>query len=91
LWTVFHKFVRLLNGLCLKNQILAWQLRQMMPKRENVALTYLYFIPKSHKVNKLEILFRDFTILCLSIVIGRNITETDCIFNKYTNNLSMYI
>jgi hypothetical protein len=57
LWTVFDKVVRLLNGLRSKGQILAWQLREMMPKREKVVLAYLYFIPKPHKVNKPQVLF----------------------------------
>jgi hypothetical protein len=50
LWTVFDKVVRLLNDLRSKKHILVWQLDQMMPKREKVALAYLYFIPKPHKV-----------------------------------------
>jgi hypothetical protein len=50
LWTVFDKVVCLLNDLRSKKHILAWQLNKMMPKRENVALAYLYFIPKPHKV-----------------------------------------
>jgi hypothetical protein len=50
LWTVFDKVVHLLNDLRSKRQILAWQLDKMMPKRDKVALAYLYFIPKPHKV-----------------------------------------
>jgi hypothetical protein len=50
LWTVFDKVVQLLNNLRSKKQILACQLRKMIPKRANVALAYLYFIPKPHKV-----------------------------------------
>jgi hypothetical protein len=57
LWTIFDKVVHLLNGLRSKEQIRAWQLREMMPKREKVALAYLYFIPKPHKVNKPQVLF----------------------------------
>jgi hypothetical protein len=50
LWTVFDKVVHLLNNLRSKDQIRAWQLNKMMPKRDKVALAYLYFIPKPHKV-----------------------------------------
>jgi len=38
LWPVFDKVVRLLNDLRAKNYIRAWQLVQMMPKREKTAL-----------------------------------------------------
>lgn len=48
--TVFDKVSQLLNYFCSKKQILAYQLLKMMPKRENVALAYLYLIPKPHKV-----------------------------------------
>ena len=51
LWTIFDKVVHLLNDLRSKKHILAWQLDKMMPKREEVELAYLYFIPKPHKVN----------------------------------------
>ena len=51
LWTVFDKVVHLLNDLRSKNHIRVWQLDKMMPKREKVALAYLYFIPKPHKVS----------------------------------------
>jgi len=50
LWTVFDKVVHLLNNLRSKDQIRVWQLNKMMPKRDQVALAYLYFIPKPHKV-----------------------------------------
>jgi hypothetical protein len=50
LWTVFDKVVHLLNGLRSKDQIRVWQLNKTMPKRDKVALAYLYFIPKLHKV-----------------------------------------
>jgi hypothetical protein len=56
LWTVFDKVVHLLNNLRSKDQIVAWQLDKMMPKREKVALAYLYFIPKSYKVTNIHIL-----------------------------------
>ncbi len=55
LWTVFEKVVHLLNDLHSKNQIRVWQLNKMMPKRDKVALAYLYFIPKSHKVDNVFI------------------------------------
>jgi hypothetical protein len=51
LWTVFDKVVYCLNELRSKDQIRVWQLNKMLPKREEVALAYLYFIPKPHKVN----------------------------------------
>jgi hypothetical protein len=57
LWTVFDKVVHLLNNLRSKEHIRAWQLREMMPKREKVALAYLYFIPKPHKVIHLKFVF----------------------------------
>ena len=50
LWTVFDKVIHLLNDLRSEKQILAWQHCEMIPKRENVELAYLYFIPKPHKV-----------------------------------------
>ena len=56
LWPVFDKVVHLLNDLRSKKHILAWQLDQMMPKRNEVALAYLYFIPKPHKVTQHPIL-----------------------------------
>ncbi|CAF4160468.1 unnamed protein product [Rotaria sordida] len=46
--TVFDKVVCLLNNRRSKEQIRAWQLDKMMPKRDKVALAYLYFIPKPH-------------------------------------------
>ncbi|CAF1531351.1 unnamed protein product, partial [Adineta steineri] len=49
LWTVFDKVIHLLNDLRSKKHILAWQHEKMMPKRDKVALAYLYFIPKPHK------------------------------------------
>ena len=50
LWTVFDKVVLLLNDLHAKNYLQAWQLEQMMPDRENIALAYLYFIPNTDRV-----------------------------------------
>ncbi len=57
LWTVLDKVVHLLNTLRSKEHIRAWQLNEMMPKRDKVALGYLYFIPKLHKVTKTHIFF----------------------------------
>jgi len=58
LWIVFDKVVHLLNDLRSKDHIRVWQLNQMMPKRDQVALAYSYFIPKPHKVNfRLHCLF----------------------------------
>jgi hypothetical protein len=55
---VFDKVVHLLNDLRSKDHIRVSQLNQMMPKRDKVALAYLYFIPKPHKVNfRLHCLF----------------------------------
>ena len=62
LWTVFDKVVHLLNELRSKDQIRAWQLDKMMPKRDQVALAYLYFIPKPHKVTNVHILSSIMTI-----------------------------
>ncbi len=62
LWTVFDKVVQLLNNLRSKDQSRAWQLNKMMPKRDKVALSYLYFIPKPHKVMNIHILFYNMTI-----------------------------
>jgi len=50
LWSVFDKVVYLLNNLRSKDHIRPWQLEKMMPKRDKVALAYLYFVPKLHKV-----------------------------------------
>jgi len=50
LWSVFDKVIHSLNELRSKDYIRVWQLEKMMPKRDKVALAYLYFIPKSHKV-----------------------------------------
>ncbi len=57
LWTVFEKIVHLLNNLRSKDQIRSWQLDKMMPKRDKMALAYLYFIPKPHKVTFEFLLF----------------------------------
>jgi hypothetical protein len=53
LWPIFDKVVHLLNNLRSKDQIRAWQLNDMMPKRNKVDLAYLYFIPKPHKVTNI--------------------------------------
>jgi hypothetical protein len=44
LWSVFDKVTRLLNDLRSKDHIRAWQLNQMMPKKDKVALAYLFFL-----------------------------------------------
>ena len=62
LWTVFDKVVCLLNDLRSKDRIRVWQLNKMMPKRDKVALAYLYFIPKPHKVIHFYILFYSITL-----------------------------
>jgi hypothetical protein len=56
LWPVFDKVVHLLNDLRSKDHIRVWQLEKMMPKRDRVALAYLYFIPKPHKVTTIFVL-----------------------------------
>jgi hypothetical protein len=77
LWTVFDKVADLLNDL------LVSQYDRMMPKRDKVALAYLYFIPKPHKV----ILFVSYMDLDFSLILlGRNTVTTNYIFNKCTNN-----
>ncbi len=62
LWTVFDKVVHLLNNLRSKDHIRVWQLNKMMPKRDKVALAYLYFIPKPHKVTNIHIFSYHMTI-----------------------------
>jgi hypothetical protein len=62
LWPIFDKVVHLLNNLRSKDQIRASQLNKMMPKRDKVALAYLYFIPKAHKVTNDYILSYNVTI-----------------------------
>ncbi len=62
LWPVFDKVVHLLNNLRSKDHIRVWQLDKMMPKRDKVALAYLYFIPKPHKVMNIHILSYNMTI-----------------------------
>ncbi len=47
LWIVFDKVVHLFNDLRSKKQIQAGQLDKTMPKRDKIALAYLYFIPKA--------------------------------------------
>jgi hypothetical protein len=42
LWSVLDKVVRLLNALRSKDQIQAWQVNEMMPKRDKVALADLF-------------------------------------------------
>jgi hypothetical protein len=85
LWIVFDKVVYLLNDLRSKDQIRAWQLNKMMPKRDNVQLAYLYFIPKPHKVSKFEVIFCRITIHFV-FLIGRNTIKTNCLIDGYTNN-----
>jgi hypothetical protein len=55
LWTVFDKVVHLLNNLRSKDQIRAWQLDKMMPKRDKV--TFAYF----NRINEKEIYHRNRT------------------------------
>jgi hypothetical protein len=72
LWPVFDKVVHLLNDFRSKDHIRAWQLDKMMPKRDEVALAYLYFISKPSKVTYFYILF---LIILLSTwsIFGRKI------------------
>jgi hypothetical protein len=46
----FHKVIRLLNDLNLKQEIRVWQYKKMIPNQKKIQLAYLYFIPKPHKV-----------------------------------------
>jgi hypothetical protein len=62
LWPIFDKVVHLLNSLRSKDHIRAWQLNEMMPKRNKVALAYLYFIPKPHKVPNAHVVSYNMTI-----------------------------
>ena len=57
LWSIFDKVTHLLNDLRSKKHIFAWQLDKMMPKRDEVELAFLYFIPKPHKVNLIPFYF----------------------------------
>jgi hypothetical protein len=87
LWIVFDKVVHLLNDLRSKDHIRARHLEKMMPKRDKIALAYLYFIPKPHKVSKLHIVFYNI----LSIFTGRNTIKTNCLINECTNNENFQI
>ncbi len=62
LWIVFDEVVHLLNDLRSKDQIRASQLDKMMPKQKKIALTYLYFIHKSHKVTNAHIARHNITM-----------------------------
>jgi hypothetical protein len=57
----------------------------MMPNREKIALAYLYFIPKPHKIIFEPFLLRYYSLFCL-FFIARNTTKTNCIFDEYSNN-----
>jgi hypothetical protein len=85
LWTVFDKVVQLLNNLRSKDHIRVWQLNKMMPKRDKVALAYLYFIPKPHKVILEPFLLR-YCCLFYLFFVGKNTIKTHCFFDEYTNN-----
>jgi hypothetical protein len=63
LWTIFDNVVHLLNNLRSKDHIRTWQLEKMMPKRDKVALAYLYFILKPHKVINVYVLFLYHTVM----------------------------
>ncbi len=65
LWPIFDKVVHLLNNLRSKDHIRAWQLNEMMSKRNKVALAYLYFIPKPHKVPNAHAVCYNMTIYFL--------------------------
>ncbi len=62
LWSVFDKVVQLLNNLRSQDQIRAWQLNKMMPKRDKVTVAYSYFTPKPHKVMNIHTLSYNMTI-----------------------------
>jgi hypothetical protein len=85
--SVFDKVVCLLNDLRGKNYIGTWQLDQMMPNRKKIALAYLYFIPKPHKVTQTPH-SSIFTIMStLSFFdIGRHTIKTHCLIHEHTNN-----
>jgi hypothetical protein len=86
LWPTFDKVVHLLNSLRSKDHIRAWQLNEMMPKRSKIALAYLYFIPKPHKVPNAHVVCYNMTVYVIYLFIGRHSTKTDCVINEYTNN-----
>ncbi len=85
LWSVFDKIVRLFNELRSKNHIRAKQLDEMIPKQDKVALAYLYFIPKPHKVIFGRFLSR-YSCLFSLFFIGRNAIKVHCLSDEYTNN-----
>ena len=84
LWIIFDKVTHVLNDFRSKKHIMAWQLKKMMPKREKVALAYLYFVPKPHKVNITNGSLIATSLLLWSLVIGRNAVETHRVFDAYT-------
>ena len=86
---VYDKVVHLLHDLRSKEHIKAWQLNKMLPKRDDVELAYLYFLPKPHKVNfKFEFfnVYDSHLYLLCCILSGRNSIETNCLINEDANN-----
>jgi hypothetical protein len=58
-----EKVIALLNRFCLEKLILSKQLEKMMPKRSEVELAHLYFNPKIHMVELLDINENNFIFL----------------------------
>lgn len=84
LWEIFNKAVHLLNDLRSKKHLFAYQHDKMMPKRDEVELAFLYFLPKPHKVN-LTVFFLKYNSLSF-LLIGRNTITSNCLFDAYTYN-----
>ena len=83
LWIIFDKAIDVLNDLRSKKHIMAWQLKKRLPKREKVALAYLYFVPRPHKVNITDCFLVSISLLSLYLVTGRNAIETHRVFDAY--------
>ena len=88
LMEIFYKVVQLVNDLKSKEQIRAWQHKEMVPKKEKIKLAYLYFIPKAHKVTDAVCMKPCFLGLHMYefVHLGRYTTTTDCIIYLCTNN-----
>ena len=88
LMETFYKVVQLLNDLRSKEQIRAWQHKEMMPKKEKIKLAYLYFIPKAHKVMDAVCMKPCFPGLHMYefVHLGRYTTTTDCVVHRCTND-----
>jgi hypothetical protein len=83
---VLNKVIQLLNNLRSKKLILKWQYEEMMPDPKKAELSYLYFNPKTHKVEQKSIVII-IELLSYSIEIERYTSSThyeyySCFDNK---------